>query len=50
VVAADGSELVLRAHTLCIHGDTPGCVQIAAAVASALRQAGIELKGLPPIR
>ncbi len=49
VVAADGSELVLQALTLCIHGDTPGCVQIAAAVASALRQAGIELKGLPPM-
>jgi len=45
VVATDGSELPLQAQTLCVHGDTPGCVQIAAAVASALRGAGIELRG-----
>jgi UPF0271 protein len=44
VVATDGSELPLQAQTLCVHGDTPGCVQIAAAVAFALRGAGIELK------
>ncbi len=44
-IASDGSEIALEAQTLCIHGDTPGCVQIAAAVASALREAGIELKG-----
>ncbi|HEX4584237.1 MAG TPA: 5-oxoprolinase subunit PxpA [Burkholderiaceae bacterium] len=45
VVASDGSEIALQAQTLCIHGDTPGSVQIAAAVAFRLRQAGIELKG-----
>jgi 5-oxoprolinase (ATP-hydrolysing) subunit A len=46
VIAADGSEIVVDAQTLCIHGDTPDCVSIAAAVASKLREAGIELKGL----
>ena len=45
VFAVDGSEIVLDAQTLCVHGDTPGCVQIAAAVASTLREAGIELSG-----
>ena len=46
VIAVDGSDLVLDAQTLCIHGDTPDCVSIAAAVASRLREAGIELKAL----
>jgi len=47
VVAADGSQIAVDAQTICVHGDTPGCVQIAAAVASSLREAGVELKGLP---
>jgi UPF0271 protein len=46
VVAAGGAEIPLQAQTICLHGDTPGCVGIAAAVAAALRAAGIELKGL----
>jgi UPF0271 protein len=45
VIASDGSRIALDAQTLCVHGDTPGCVQIAAAVASSLREAGIELRG-----
>ena len=44
VIAVDGSEIAVDAQTLCIHGDTPGCVSIASAVASRLREAGIELK------
>jgi 5-oxoprolinase (ATP-hydrolysing) subunit A len=44
VTATDGSEIPLQAQTICLHGDTPGCVQIAAAVAFALREAGVELK------
>jgi len=44
VIASDGSEVLMRAETLCIHGDTPGSVQIAAVVAATLRQAGIELR------
>jgi UPF0271 protein len=41
VIAAGGAEIVVIAQTLCIHGDTPGALQIASAVAGALRQAGI---------
>ena len=43
VTASDGSQVAVHAETICIHGDTPGSVQIAAAVATALRQAGVSL-------
>ena len=43
VTAHDGSEVMLRAQTICIHGDTPGAPQIAAAVARTLRDAGVSL-------
>ncbi|AXE39482.1 LamB/YcsF family protein [Acidipropionibacterium virtanenii] len=43
VVAADGSVLDLDADSVCVHGDTPGAVGIAAAVRSALTDAGIEV-------
>src|SRR5262249_56505098 len=45
VIAHDGTELQLTAQTICIHGDTPGSVQIAAAVAHILRGARVMLKG-----
>jgi UPF0271 protein len=41
VIASDGSEVAVNAQTICIHGDTPGSVQIAAVVASTLRNAGV---------
>jgi UPF0271 protein len=43
VTAHDGTEVKLTAQTICIHGDTPGSVQIAAAVARTLRDAGIAI-------
>ncbi|HKV24509.1 MAG TPA: 5-oxoprolinase subunit PxpA [Candidatus Acidoferrum sp.] len=46
VIARDGSEVSLHAQTICIHGDTPGAVQIAAAVSLALKNAGVELRRL----
>ena len=46
VTAHDGTEVNLTAQTICIHGDTPGSVQIAAAVARTLRGAGVDLGGL----
>jgi 5-oxoprolinase (ATP-hydrolysing) subunit A len=46
VTAHDGSQVKLTAQTICIHGDPPGAPQIAAAVAHALREAGISLRGL----
>ena len=44
VIAADGSTVPLHAQTICIHGDTPGAPEIAAAVNRALRAAGVALK------
>jgi 5-oxoprolinase (ATP-hydrolysing) subunit A len=46
VIACGGSEIAANAQTICIHGDTPGAPAIAAAVAKALQQAGIELTAL----
>jgi 5-oxoprolinase (ATP-hydrolysing) subunit A len=46
VIASDGTEVAVNAQTICIHGDTPGAPQIAAAVARALRQAGVQLAAL----
>ena len=44
VVATDGSEIRLRADTLCLHGDNPAAVANAAAVRRALEQAGVEVR------
>jgi UPF0271 protein len=44
VIAADGSTVALNAQTICIHGDTPGAPEIAAAVNRALRAASVALK------
>ncbi len=43
VIVSDGSEVAVDAQTICIHGDTPGAPEIAAAVARTLRQAGVTL-------
>jgi 5-oxoprolinase (ATP-hydrolysing) subunit A len=44
VTAFDGTSIQMSAATLCIHGDTPGAVAIAAAVRHALTAAGIEVR------
>jgi len=46
LIACDGTEIALHAQTICIHGDTPGAPEIAAAVAHTLRQAGVALSAL----
>ena len=46
VIASNGAIVPVNAQTLCIHGDTPGAPEIAAAVAQALRQAGVEIRAL----
>ena len=48
VFAGDGRKVAVSAQTICIHGDTPGAVQIAATVAQTLRQADIPLAPLSP--
>ena len=39
----EGGELVLRPGSICVHGDTPGAVQIAREVRAALTTAGVAL-------
>jgi UPF0271 protein len=41
VLAVDGSEIACRIDSLCVHGDTPGAVGLAAAVREALSAEGI---------
>jgi UPF0271 protein len=43
VVAASGKLIKMRTDTVCIHGDTPGAVEIARGVRKALKDAGIEV-------
>lgn len=43
VTAVDGTSVAIAADTLCIHGDTPGAVERARAVRSALEQAGVSV-------
>jgi UPF0271 protein len=43
VIASDGNEVSIDAQTLCIHGDTPGAPEIAAAVARSLREVHVKL-------
>jgi len=44
VRAHDGTFVPLEVETLCFHGDTPGILDIAAAVRDALRREGIEVR------
>ncbi len=41
VVAVDGSEISCRIESLCVHGDTPGAVELAAGVREALEAEGM---------
>ncbi|UVJ39918.1 LamB/YcsF family protein [Arthrobacter sp. CJ23] len=44
IVAVDGTVVPVRADSLCVHGDTPGAVQMAAAVRAGLEEAGIGIE------
>jgi len=43
VVAVDGSVLPQPVESLCVHGDTPGAVELARRVRAALEAAGVQL-------
>lgn len=43
VVAIDGTEIAAHVDSLCVHGDTPGAVELARAVRAALTAAGVEV-------
>ena len=44
ITAVDGSDIAVRAESLCVHGDSPGAVQMAGAVRDALGQAGVTVR------
>lgn len=44
VTALDGSEIVMNVQTLCVHGDTPGSVNLAKSIRKLLEAEGIEVK------
>jgi len=44
VTAVDGSAVALQVESVCVHGDSPGAVQIASAVSDRLKADGIDLK------
>jgi UPF0271 protein len=46
VAAIDGSELSIRADTLCVHGDTAGAPDLVRALRAALGREGVELRSL----
>ena len=43
VTAIDGREIPFTADTICLHGDTPGAVQLAAALRTRLEAEGVQL-------
>lgn len=43
ITAVDGSDVRVEAESICVHGDTPGAVSMAAAVRRALDDAGVTI-------
>ncbi len=41
ITASDGSKIVMRVQTICIHGDTPGAPQLAREIRAGLERAGV---------
>ena len=46
VVAIDGTEIPFRPETLCVHGDTPGAVNLVKKIQKTLTEAGVEVISL----
>ncbi len=44
VRSVDGMDIDVRAESICVHGDSPGAVQLARAVGAALRTAGVTVR------
>ncbi|MBT4341106.1 MAG: LamB/YcsF family protein [Chloroflexi bacterium] len=45
-IAIDGTEIDFSADSICLHGDTAGAVELAAAVRSSLEAAGVEITSM----
>jgi UPF0271 protein len=44
LTAVDGTQIAVSVESICVHGDSPGAVQIATAVRDRLEAAGIDIK------
>lgn len=44
VVAITGETIELKAQSICVHGDTPGAVELATKISEALKTAGISIE------
>ena len=49
VKAVDGTEINFTADSICLHGDTAGAVDLAAAVRKELESAGVKIKRMSEI-
>jgi len=49
VIAVDGTEIPLRVQTLCVHGDTPGAVELAKGSRQRLDAEGIEVRPMEEV-
>ena len=49
VTASDGNDIDFAADTICLHGDTPGAVEMAASVRATFESSGIDVKPLTSI-
>lgn len=49
-IAQDGTRVPVRADTICLHGDTPGAVEIAKRIHELFRSAGIRIAPIEPSR
>ncbi len=48
ISAVDGSDVEVHADSICVHGDTPGAVEMAVAVRKALIEAGVDIRPFLP--
>jgi UPF0271 protein len=46
VIAIDGTEIELKADTLCVHGDNPAAVQMVKKIREGLKAAGVEVTSM----
>src|SRR6185436_19442004 len=44
VQACDGTDIAISAESICVHGDSPGAVEMAVAVRQALAAAGVDIR------
>jgi UPF0271 protein len=44
VVAIDGTVIPMKAETICVHGDTPGCFEMIKAIRQKLEAGNVAVK------